>query len=352
MNILITGATGFVGTRLTKELLEKGHSVYALVRTERKEKALYSKIPEHLQDSLHTLRGDISTSMLGIPAQQLQQLTWKIDTVYHAAAYLSFDESEREKTFQINVGGTKNVLEFASQINVKNFFHVSTAYTLGKQLYGKEELHSVENEFVNTYEESKCHAEHLLFEYSDRFNISIFRPAIIIGDSKTGEAESNFALYGVLRSFSLLKKRMKRNKELFQKKIKFMCNQHTHSNFVPVDYVTKVLAAGVMHAEHGKIYHITNSNPPSHKLVFELTKEALNLQNVEIVPVNYQGVLSKMDKFLNQAAQVFHPYMEKSVKFEDTNTKALLHEASEQPLEMDTAMLRNIIFAFNKPINA
>ncbi|OEH93557.1 SDR family oxidoreductase [Bacillus solimangrovi] len=350
MNIIITGATGFVGTRLTKELLEKGHNVFALVRSERKEKMLYEKLPENLTQNLNILRGDISSALLGLSEGLCNELTSKIDTIYHVAAYLSFDDSERERTFQINVGGTNNVLEFAKRIKVQNFFHVSTAYTLGKKEFGKEELHSVDNEFVNNYEESKCHAEHLLTEYKDNFNISIFRPAIIVGDSKTGEAESNFALYGVLRSFSLLKKRIERNKELLEKKIKFMCNAHTNSNFVPVDYVTKVLVAGLTHAENGKIYHITNSNPPSHQVVFELMKEALNLNNVELVPVTYKGVLSKMDKFVNSAAQVFHPYMEKSVRFEDKNTKLLLERASVQPVVMDKEMLRNIIFAFSRPV--
>ncbi|HAQ07452.1 MAG TPA: hypothetical protein DCR24_08035 [Bacillus bacterium] len=225
MNIFLTGATGFVGKKLTESLLEQGHVVYALIRNSKKAEALSSSIPTDLQKNLVMVEGDVSRRKAGLSVEVVNLLNGVIDSVYHAAAFLSFDENVKDQTFAINFEGTRNILELSKEIKAKDFFHVSTAYTLGQQLFGTETLHPVDNQFINPYEESKCHAEHLVFEYRNDFNISIFRPSIIIGDSKTGEAETTFALYGVIRSLELLKKRLDRKKELQNQTFKFLCNQ-------------------------------------------------------------------------------------------------------------------------------
>lgn len=343
MNILLTGATGFLGKQLTLKLLSEGHSVYALIRNERKADRLIEALPADLQNNLFFIKGNLGDERLGVPFETIDLLKGKIDTVYHIAAYLSFDDRERDKTFEINVEGTRNVLEFSKDIQVKNFYHVSTAYTLGAQLHGREELHPKDNTFVNPYEESKCHAEHLVFDYNNVFNVSIFRPAIIIGDSKTGEAETTFALYGVIRSLELLKKRLDRKQDTPSEKIKFLCNQEAAQNLVPVDYVVNVLALGLTSAKPDTIYHITNSQPPTNQLVLDLIQSALDFYNVELVPTDYEGELTDQDMKLNQPMKVFHKYFEKTLTFDDSNTKKLLHESNVEELHLDRETLQMII---------
>ncbi|WP_246944979.1 SDR family oxidoreductase [Bacillus pinisoli] len=343
MNILLTGATGFVGKKLTSALLDKGHHVYAIVRNLKKAESLISSVSPSLQKNLVILEGDVIYKNVGLSEDTVHFLKENIDTVYHVAAFLSFDENVREQTFAINLEGTRNVLELAKEIKVRNFFHVSTAYTLGQQLHAFETLHPVDNQFINPYEESKCYAEHLVFEYKDQFNVNIFRPSIIIGDSKTGEAETTFALYGVIRGLELIKRRMERKKDLQNRTFKFLCNQEVTQNFVPVDYVIDVLTAALLHAKKNTIYHITNSNPPTNQLIFELIQEYLDLPNVVMVPTDYPGQLSPEEQAFNQPMSVFYDYWTKDLQFSDANTRELLAEVGLEPLVMDRDILMRII---------
>ncbi|WLR48000.1 SDR family oxidoreductase [Halobacillus litoralis] len=350
MNILITGATGFLGKQLALKLLKEEHNVYALVRSPRKAENLRQEVPSDAKGNLHIIEGDLSLKNAGVSEEQLQDLREKIDTVYHSAAFLSFDENEREKTFKVNVDGTKNVLHLAKEIDTANFYYVSTAYTLGMKRYASEQLHEKEQTFVNAYEESKCHAEHLVLSYNHALNIKIFRPSIIIGDSKTGEAETSFALYGVIRGLEILKKRTERKKELQKQTFKFLCTGETSQNFVPVDYVVDVLTAA-LRTDHSKaIYHITNPHPPTNRLLFEMIKEKLDFPNIEMVPSDYDGELTKEEQVFNAPMSVFRPYWNKNIRFDDTNTRELLHKNGMNHLNMDKAMIERILYGNRTPV--
>ncbi|KKK37492.1 short-chain dehydrogenase [Mesobacillus campisalis] len=342
MKILLTGSTGFVGKQLTLSLLEDGHDVYALVRNQKKAENLVASTPFHLREHLHLVEGDITRDHAGIAEDMIRSLTQNIHAVYHMAAFLSFHKEDKEKTFKINYEGTKNILELARRLKVKHFFHVSTAYTLGKKFEAREELHSVDLPFNNYYEESKCQAEHLALRYKDFFNVSIFRPSIIIGDSRTGKADSAFALYGIIRSFDLLKRRMDRQKSPI-KNFKFLCNPEIPQNFVPVDYVVKVLSAALNHAEDNTIYHITNSNPPTNQKICDMIRSSLDIWNVEVVPTSYQGELTAEETRFNEPISVFYPYWERAIEFFDHNTRRLLKEANLKPLDLTEDMLKKIV---------
>ncbi|SFJ76279.1 Nucleoside-diphosphate-sugar epimerase [Halobacillus dabanensis] len=344
MNILITGATGFLGKQLTLKLLSEGHSVYALARNKRKGEKLKQEVPPHSQRNLTIIEGNLSERHAGISNEQLQLLQGEIDTVYHSAAYLSFDDEERDKTFRINVEGTQHMIELAEEIQAPNFFYVSTAYTLGTKLHATETLHSKNQSFVNAYEESKCHAEHLVLRYKNTFHIKIFRPSIIIGDSKTGEADTNFALYGIIRGLEILKKRIARNKELQHRTYKFLCTGDTSQNFVPVDYVVDVLTTALKTDDTNTIYHITNPNPPTNRLLFEMVKEKLDFPNIEMVPSDYDGVLTKEEQMFNAPLSVFRPYWSKNISFDDKNTQKLLRKNGLDHLHMDKAMVERILY--------
>jgi nucleoside-diphosphate-sugar epimerase len=352
MNILITGATGFLGKQLTLKLLSEGHNVYALARNKRKGEKLKLEVPSTVERNLTIIEGNLSEKQAGVSEEQIQALQGKIDTVYHSAAYLSFDEEERDKTFRINVDGTQHIIELAKEIHAPNFFYVSTAYTLGTKLHATETLHSKDQSFVNAYEESKCHAEHLVCSYKNTFHIKIFRPSIILGNSKTGEADTSFALYGVIRGLEILKKRTARKKELQRRTYKFLCTEETSQNFIPVDYVVDVLTAALKTDHAETIYHITNSNPPTNRLLFEMIKEKLNFPNIEMVPSDYDGELTKEEQMFNAPMSVFRPYWSKNISFNDENTQELLRKSGLNHLDMDKAMIERILYGNREKVEA
>ncbi|WP_165967166.1 SDR family NAD(P)-dependent oxidoreductase [Jeotgalibacillus sp. S-D1] len=341
MNIMITGATGFVGTKLMKSLLNEGHTLYPIIRSEKKINQFLANISEEESSRVHPIAGDITQHELGLATATQIELTNRIDILYHTAAFLSFNPADRDKTFFVNVEGTRHAISLAKKLSIPSFYHVSTAYTLGMDTYSEETLHSTDREFVNDYEESKCLAEHLVWEQRHEFNISIFRPAIIVGDSNTGEADTTFALYGLLKAVGLIKKLADRGRISADETIHLLSNGEASNNVVPVNYVVDVLTAAVAHAEASTIYHIANNEAPSNKKVVEWIKEISGVDQLEIVEDSSR--LTKKDEVINEPMSVFHSYLTRTVIFEDSNTKKLLFKAGKQPINLTHVRYRMLI---------
>lgn len=344
MNIFLTGATGFLGGRLIQNLAREGHSLYVLARNLQKAEQLLLKTAE-LNGDIHIIQGDITLPHLGMTEDTEQELVGKIDVFYHMAALVKFDLDLKDELFQINYTGTHHALHAAKKIGVSQFYYVSTAYTLGKEESAKEELHALDNNFNNPYEESKCKAEHLCMEYKDFFNVTILRPAIIIGDSETGEADSKFTLYGLLRSLEVFKKRFQR-KGIGNRVFHLLCEEDSTQNLVPVDYVADVLSGVLKKGRENNIYHITNSHPPLSADVFEIMRNKAGLELFKLAPYDYEPFLNEEEKLLNGVIDVYKNYLNRNITFDDANTQQLLKEIDAKPLIMDIAMIKRIITGY------
>ncbi|WP_167578641.1 SDR family NAD(P)-dependent oxidoreductase [Jeotgalibacillus proteolyticus] len=344
MNIMITGATGFVGTKLVHSLLEEGHTIYPLVRSAQKKDQIMSSISKEQQSRVHPVIGDITQQMLGIDPDVQNKLEGKINILYHTAAFLSFDPADREKTFFVNVQGTQHALDLAKSIDIPAFYHISTAYTLGMQDFGKEELHSLDRSFVNDYEESKSHAEHLVWQEREKLKISIFRPAIIVGDSNTGEADTTFALYGLLKAIMLLKKLIIRGRIDSDRSIRLLCNGEASNNVVPVNYVVDVLTAAALYANPGMIYHIANNHAPKNDQVMEWIIDISGVHQLSLT--NNSADLTPEDAVINEPMSVFHSYLSRTVTFDDTNTKELINQSGKPALQLSNEKYQRLIKTF------
>ncbi|MFD1020439.1 SDR family oxidoreductase [Thalassobacillus hwangdonensis] len=338
MNILLTGATGFVGKRLMRGLLDQGHVIYPIVRSQAKLNHFLDTLAEGETERIHPIQGDLSLPHFGISETKIGQLKNNIDLFYHTAAFLSFKQEDKEKTFNINVDGTKHALELARSLNVQRFFHVSTAYTLGMESYGLETLHDSNRTFVNYYEESKSHAEHLVWSYRESMDVSIFRPAIIIGDSDTGEAETTFALYGLMKAVSLLKKMTEKQRLDAATTIRLYSDAAARTNLVPVNYVVDVLTAGAAHAKKNQIYHIANNETLTNGEIINLIKEVSQMDNLTLT--SSETELTRSDELINEPMKVFHSYLNRTITFDDTNTRRLLAKAGLDPLRLNESHYR------------
>ncbi|EDL64251.1 SDR family oxidoreductase [Bacillus sp. SG-1] len=349
MNIFLTGATGFVGKQLSKELLAEDHHLYILCRSTQKAESFMEEMPSSLIGKVTCIKGDLSEKALGISEDKIEELSGRIDAVYHMAAYLSFDPSQKEETFNVNLEGTRHVMEFAEKAGCRKFLYVSTAYTVGMETEGKEELYSLDRSFVNHYEESKSHSEHLLFSHKNVSNmeIMILRPAIIIGDSRTGEAQTTFGLYGLLKAASLLKRKVSKRQDWEDHVYHFLGQRELKMNLVPVDYVTKVLRTALKHGEDGKIYNITDPSPLTQDEIFEAVKESLEFPNLNLVPHSKADSLTELEQAFNQSLTIFKHYFTREIHFPCDNTLALLNKAGEKPLSMNYKTLKFIIEGFN-----
>ena len=125
-HIFITGATGLVGSYLTRLLLKKGYRVRALKRERSKLDLLGSDV-----ERIEWITGDV----LDIPC--LEEAMEDVDQVFHCAAIVSYDPKHLKKMMAINVEGTANVINVALYQNIKKLVHISSIAALGKSKNGE-----------------------------------------------------------------------------------------------------------------------------------------------------------------------------------------------------------------------
>ncbi|MEA2332330.1 MAG: hypothetical protein QOH58_2468 [Thermoleophilaceae bacterium] len=204
-DVLLTGATGFVGRELLERYLERDNRhVHALVRAPDDEAAA-ARLPRH--ERLSAVPADIERPGLGLEGRRADALAERVSTVIHCAASVSFDLG-LEASRRVNVDGTRRVAELAERCagggtGLDRLSYVSTAYVAGAHggVFDEDGL-DVGQSFRNPYEQSKFEAERLLRKRADGLPLQVLRPSIVVGDSRTGWTSSFNVLYPPLKAFA------------------------------------------------------------------------------------------------------------------------------------------------------
>lgn len=183
--ILVTGGTGLVGSYTILELLKKGESIRALYRSEEK-KELTKKVfglfdANHLFDKIEWFKADISD----VP--KLTEAFNGISIVYHCAALISFNPSDRRKLKKNNIEATANMVNLSIENNIKKFCYVSSVATLGKPIEDRpisEKDHWNPEASNNVYAISKYRSEMEVWRGSQEgLDVIVVNPGIVLGPS-------------------------------------------------------------------------------------------------------------------------------------------------------------------------
>jgi len=202
MTNFLTGFPGFLGAALTERLLERGEEVTCLVQpqyladAEEQADAILDRT-DAPADAVTLVPGDITEPDLGLDAPEDHRSA--TDECYHLAAIYDLGV-EREPAERVNVAGTEAVLDFAEAADVDRLHYVSTCYVSGRHdgVFGPEDL-DLGQSFNNHYEATKFEAEVAVQErMDDGLPATIYRPAIVTGDSRTGETAKYDGLYYLL----------------------------------------------------------------------------------------------------------------------------------------------------------
>jgi nucleoside-diphosphate-sugar epimerase len=170
MNILITGATGFIGTRLTLKLAEEGHVVHALYRSEEKARAI-------VHPNVSLFKGDITDYY------SIENAVRSCEVIFHMAAYARVWAKDAATFNRINVQGTVNVLDAAQKEGVRKIVFTSTAGVLGPS-NGERVTEDTQRQidYFNEYEITKALAEEKVLEYIRKgLEIVIVNPTRVYG---------------------------------------------------------------------------------------------------------------------------------------------------------------------------
>ncbi len=173
--ILITGGTGFLGSYIIKQLVEKNYAVRAIRRGNK----LPTWISKEITDKVEWVEGDI------LDVVALQDAMEGVDTVIHSAAIVSFLRKDREQMYQVNVEGTANVVNMALEKNVSRLVHISSVAALGRTAGGghvNEEKKWEESKVNTHYAKSKFKAELQVWRgVSEGLDAVILNPSTILG---------------------------------------------------------------------------------------------------------------------------------------------------------------------------
>ncbi len=172
--VLVTGATGFVGSYIIRYLVQMGYQVKALKR-----KNSPMQLVESVIDKVDWLEGDI----LDLPF--LESSLEQVDMVIHAAAMISFHPKEVDAMMKVNAEGTANIVNAALHVGLKKFVHLSSIAALGRKEFQKNIDESVnwENSKLNSnYAISKFKAECEVWRgIQEGLDAVIINPSVIIG---------------------------------------------------------------------------------------------------------------------------------------------------------------------------
>lgn len=296
---LLTGATGFLGVHILKELFDKGIEVYCLVRSEEK---LIKQLKYYYKNitlpSFNVVIGDIEKDSLGLGERAYQELAEKIDVVFHVAANVHHagDYCDLERT---NVTGTKNVIDFAMKANAV-LQHTSTVSVHGaatvKQRYGKkvfnEDVLDIGQKYVdNVYIHSKyCAEEAVLSARTEGLRANIYRIGNLTWRASDGRFQKNSSDNGFLRRVHAMLKLGLINENM----------DKYPTDLTAVDECAKAFVNLALTGDVNEIYHMYNPN-------FLLTEDMFKFLNVPYRTVSTQETIETV--MANSKDRDVHVYM-------------------------------------------
>lgn len=358
MTLFITGATGFIGRTLLARLAYRADvdRIYLLIRDskdtaadERARRLCQQLFPpawvEQVSRKIVAVAGEVTRERLGLDAGTYDRLTAEVDHVVHAAASTKF-AAPLDQLRMDNVESTREVLAFATRCQalgkLRRFDYVSTAFVAGinSGVVSERDLDRGQ-QFANHYEQTKFEAEALVASHRPTMPIAIYRPSVVVGDSRTGFTPHFRVLYWPLRL-------------LTSKVVPIIpVNSKTAIDVVPVDYVAGAMDALMFDdATIGGTFHLTagRGNETNIRALIGDAIQFFHLRWRPIIPftvfdVIYNTVLRNFlsTEFREKAerARPYRPYLEgHGTWFDSTATRAWLEAKGVPCPKWDTYKMK------------
>ncbi|AXK34306.1 acyltransferase domain-containing protein [Streptomyces armeniacus] len=347
-HVLLTGATGFVGTYMLADLLRTTRAtVHCLVRCTDEANGLdrlrgnmeqYLPWPEDEADRVRVVPGDLGRPLLGLTPERFDELAHQVDSVYHAGAWVNFNHTY-EQLRAANLTGTQEILRLACRGPLTPVHHVSSYGVWGMPEDGRLVIREDDDidgagKLVNGYVQTKWAAERLVLLARERgIPVDIHRPGRVLGDSRTGACLTTHFTTRIIKGCLQLGKAPRLDMKV---------------EMTPVDYVSEALVACSLRPhEFGETYHLVNST----KLPFEELCAALAAYGYEFTVVAIEEWWQALRDSYAEEENVLHPLMdlleefvagggEEAIDYDPTHTQAALHGTGIACRPLDDDLLR------------
>lgn len=335
--LFVTGATGFLGAYLTLHLLKQTDAQLICLARSKSGVSAAERVSQRLQrllsgalnsderfnvgfeeiaSRISVVDGDLRQPQFGLSDKMFRSL--QADAIWHCAADVDFAESRRRQIMDTNFVGTCHVLAFAKANAIPELNYVSTAYVCGDRSGEIAEV-PADTAFPvnNAYEESKRLCEQAVRDSGLRYRL--FRPAIIVGHSRTLEVDSSSGLYTYLSVMLRLKDTVQRRMpEYFEHhSLKLVCDD-VNVNLVCVDQVVEAMVriAACGDRSANRIFHLVNPDPP-------LTSTYIHTLNaifgIRIERVGQDAGLGPVDSLMNNQIDIYGAYLRHGKTFRADN---------------------------------
>jgi len=256
MAYFVTGATGFIGRNLVEQLLQREGAIHVLVRDGSRGRLdelieRWAQIDPDARERIRPVVGDLQEPRLGLSDEQVAELTGEIDHFFHLAAIYDMTADE-DRNHTLNVGGTRHAVELANALEAGRLHHVSSVAAAGlhKGLF-REDMFDEGQELPSPYHRTKFESEKVAREQS-RVPWRVYRPAVVVGHSQTGEMDKIDGPYYFFKAIQILR-------HWLPEWLPLMGPELGHTNIVPVDFVARALDH-IAHVDglDGQAFHLTS----------------------------------------------------------------------------------------------
>ncbi len=347
VRFFLTGGTGFLGSHIAAELLDRGFGVTLLARganglsAEGRVARLldWFGLSGRARSGLSVVEGDITRPGLGLAPAALDRALTGTDEIIHCASNTSFAERKRSEVEAVNADGLARVLALAKESGASFFHHVSTAFVAGRAAGLCPELPATAREFHNAYEQTKARGERLAAEACGEAGIglAIYRPSIVYGHSRTGRSLLFNAVYYPVRTAVFLKTvyekdlRERGGRKAAELGISIEPDGTTRLpmrvassgrgglDLIPVDFFTAAFLALLEEAPAGGIFHIVNGRPKPVDDIVDYTCRYFRISGVSSRPPEELAASTRnpLESLYDQYIEAYAPYM-KDVRTFDT----------------------------------
>ncbi len=256
MSYFVTGATGFIGRNLVERLLQREGTIYALVRAGSRGRLEELRTGWGADGArVVPISGDLTQPGLAISEEDLLAMRGEVRHFFHLAAIYDITAGAEAQEIA-NVEGTRHAIELAGALDAGCFHHVSSIAAAGlyKGIWTEDMFDEAERLDTNPYFRTKHEAERLVRQDCPRA-WRVYRPGIVVGDSRTGAIDKIDGPYYFFKS-------LQRARKVLPAWLPTIGVEGGEINIVPVDYV----AAAIDYLAHedgldGRAFHLTDPNP-------------------------------------------------------------------------------------------